>query len=121
MGEKKFFVDWGGDKKEIVFEDDIPFGRFMEILNSSADLDSAVESGNLNLRVDSFARELMIACIKSPDDFKDDISIAKVPVKVMLQIIPKILKEYPLIDFLQQITRNLLPKSNVKVPKANTK
>ena len=121
MAEKKFFVDWGGSKKEITFDDDISFGRFMEVIHASGDLDK-IADGVVDIRPDPFIRELVRTCIISPKSLNNEEEIAKVPMKTMFQIIENIMKEYPLLDILKKIAMAVGMRPQ-PVPKAsrNTK
>ena len=102
MAEKKFFVQWGDDKREVVFESDIPYGRFMEVLRAAGKLDD-IMNGSLDLDIDIFTRELIRATVITPKELTSDVELAKVPVKVMLEIIENVMAEYQLTDFLKRI------------------
>ena len=107
MALKTFIVDWDGQKRKIVYEDDISFGKFMEVVNNSGDMDKLFSSGEFEFRMDPFIRQLLVQVIKEPKEFTDDAEIAKVPLKIMMKVIPVIMKEYPLLDFLTQIAASI--------------
>ena len=102
MTEKKFFVKWGGTQREIIFDSDIPYGRFMEVVRSAGNFD-AILRNDLDINVDIFARELLRATVISPKEFTDSEELAKIPTSVMLDVIEHVMAEYQLMGFLKRV------------------
>ena len=95
---ESFTVYFKGKKEIIEFETELSFGDTELIINKSVDL-SDVNKPKINIA--NYRRLLLLKTIKkAPFGFANEQQINAVPNKVMNEVLEKISKEYPLVNFL---------------------
>ena len=99
MAIKSFEIDMDGKKEIIEYEDDLLFGELEAIVNISVDL-SDVTKPKVDLpkyRMNILTKALR----KAPFPIDDATSIRNLKSKVAKQIISEVMKDYPLMRFLE--------------------
>ena len=101
MGIKTFEIDYGDPpKKEIMeYEDDLTFGELENIVNQSIDL-SDVSKPKVNIPKYRMA-VLTKVMRKAPFPVNDEVAIRNLKAKTAKQIISEVMKDYPLMRFLE--------------------
>ena len=126
MAIKSFEIDMDGKKEIIEYEDDLLFGELEAIVNISVDL-SDVTKPKVDLpkyRMNILTKVLR----KAPFPIDDATAIRNLKSKVAKQIISEVMKDYPLMRFLEdwmvtfvgtQETPSLPTVSTTSLPKAS--
>ena len=126
MAIKSFEIDIDGKKEIIEYEDDLLFGELEAIVNISVDL-SDVTKPKVDLpkyRMNILTKVLR----KAPFPTDDVASIRNLKAKVAKQIISEVMKDYPLMRFLEdwmvtfvgtQEATNLPTESITSLPKVS--
>ena len=126
MAIKSFEIDIDGKKEIIEYEDDLLFGELEAIVNISVDL-SDVTKPKVDLpkyRMNILTKVLR----KAPFPIDDATSIRNLKAKTAKQIISEVMKDYPLMRFLEdwmvtfvgtQEATNLPTESITSLPKAS--
>ena len=99
MAIKSFKITMGGKKEIIEYEDDLTFGELEAIVNISVDL-SDVTKPKVDLpkyRMNILTKVLR----KAPFPTDDATAIRNLKSKVAKQIISEVMKDYPLMRFLE--------------------
>ena len=99
MAIKSFKITMEGKKEIIEYEDDLTFGELENVVNMSVDL-SDVTKPKVNLpkyRINILTRVLR----KAPFPTNDANAIRNLKNKVAKQIISEVMKDYPLMRFLE--------------------
>ena len=99
MAIKSFKIKVDGKKEIIEYEDDLTFGELENVINESVDL-SDVTKPKVNLpkyRINILTRVLR----KTPFPTNDANAIRNLKNKVVKQIISEVMKDYPLMQFLE--------------------
>ena len=99
MAIKSFEIDMDGKKEIIEYEDDLLFGELEAIVNVSVDL-SDVTKPKVDLpkyRMNILTKVLR----KAPFPIDDATSIRSLKAKTAKQIISEVMKDYPLMRFLE--------------------
>jgi len=96
---KTFEIDWEGAKETVEYEDDLTFGELESILNQSVDLTDVtkpkVDLPKYRINI------LMTALTKAPFQLRSLDSIKKLKSKTVKTIIGEVMKDYPLMQFLE--------------------
>ena len=97
---KTFKIDWkDGEKAEIEYEDDLTFGELENIINQSIDL-TDVAKPKVNIPV--YRRNILTKVITKAPFRTGDINIINgLKSKVTKKIISEVMKDYPLMQFLE--------------------
>ena len=123
---KTFEIDIDGKKEVIEYEDDLTFGELENVVNQSVDL-SDVTKPKVNLpkyRMNILTKVLR----KAPFPIDDATSIRSLKAKTAKQIISEVMKDYPLMRFLEdwmvtfvgtQEATNLPTESITSLPKTS--
>ena len=99
MAIKTFKINWEGKKEIMEYEDDLTFGELEAIVNISVDL-SDVTKPKVDLpkyRMNILTKVLR----KAPFQIDDATAIRNLKSKVAKQIISEVMKDYPLMRFLE--------------------
>ena len=123
---KTFEIDWEGKKEIVEYEDDLTFGELENIVNQSVDL-SDVTKPKVNLP--KYRMNILTSVLrKAPFPVNDEVAIRNLKAKTAKQIISEVMKDYPLMRFLEdwmvtfvgtQETTNLPTESITSLPKAS--
>ena len=126
MAIKSFEIDIDGKKEIIEYEDDLLFGELEAIVNVSVDLSDVTKP-----KVDLPKYRMNILCKvikKAPFPIDNPAAIRNLKAKVAKQIISEVMKDYPLMRFLEdwmvtfvgtQEATNLPTESTTSLPKAS--
>jgi hypothetical protein len=99
MAIQSFEIDINGTIETIEFEDDMPFGKFEQIIMKTAN----IQDDNLLDNVQKYRKEIMLNSIKkAPFPITVD-GLNEVGYKVITEIGNKILDAYPLGEYLNQM------------------
>ena len=126
MTIKSFDIDIDGKKEIIEYEDDLLFGELEAIVNVSVDLSDVAKP-----KVDLPKYRMNILCKvlrKAPFPMNDVGAIKNLKAKTAKQIISEVMKDYPLMRFLEdwmvtfvgtQEATNLPTESTTSLPKTS--
>ena len=99
MALKTFEIDWENKKESIEYEDDLTFGELENIVNQSVDL-TDVTKPKVNIPV--YRRNILTKVItKAPFRTGDINVINQLKSKQTKKIISEVMKDYPLMQFLE--------------------
>ena len=123
---KTFEVDIDGKKEIIEYEDDLLFGELEAIVNTSVDL---TDVSKPKVDLPKYRMNILTKVIrKAPFPTNDVTAIRNLKSKVAKQIISEVMKDYPLMRFLEdwmvtfvgtQEAMNLPTESITSLPKAS--
>ena len=123
---KTFEIDMNGKKEVIEYEDDLTFGELENVVNQSVDL-SDITKPKVNLP--KYRMNILTTVLrKAPFPMNDAGAIRNLKAKVAKQIISEVMKDYPLMRFLEdwmvtfvgtQGVPNLPTESTSSLPKAS--
>ena len=126
MAIKSFKITMEGKKEIIEYEDDLTFGELENVVNQSVDL-SDVTKPKVNLP--KYRMNILTTVLrKAPFPMNDAGAIRNLKAKVAKQIISEVMKDYPLMRFLEdwmvtfvgtQEATNLPTESITSLPKAS--
>ena len=96
---KTFEIDMNGKKEVIEYEDDLTFGELENVVNQSVDL-SDITKPKVNLP--KYRMNILTSVLrKAPFPIRDSGAIKNLKAKVAKQIISEVMKDYPLMRFLE--------------------
>ena len=96
---KTFEIDMDGKKEVIEYEDDLTFGELENVVNQSVDL-SDITKPKVNLP--KYRMNILTTVLrKAPFPMNDAGAIRNLKAKVAKQIISEVMKDYPLMRFLE--------------------
>ena len=96
---KTFEIDMNGKKEVIEFEDDLTFGELENVVNESVDL-SDVTKPKVNLP--KYRMNILTSVLrKAPFPINNADAIKNLKATVAKQIISEVMKDYPLMRFLE--------------------
>ena len=101
MAIKSFEIDFGEPpKKEIIeYEDDLTFGELENIVNQSVDLADVAKP---KVNIPKYRMNVLTKVIrKAPFPINNELAIRNLKAKVAKQIISEVMKDYPLMRFLE--------------------
>ena len=99
MAIKSFKITMEGKKEIIEYEDDLTFGELENVVNESVDL-SDVTKPKVNLP--KYRMNILTSVLrKAPFPIRDSGAIKNLKAKVAKQIISEVMKDYPLMQFLE--------------------
>ena len=99
---KTFSIKFKGADAEVQFEDDMPFGRFEEIIKKCANFQ---EGTNPVTNVQTYRKEIMLNTLKkAPFEISED-GLNGLGYKEVTSIAEKILAAYPLGSYLNQMMK----------------
>ena len=102
MELKTFTIQFKGTPEEVQFEDDMPFGKFEEIIKKCANFQ---EGTNPVTNVQVYRREVMLNTLKkAPFEISED-GLDQLGYKEVTEIAEKILAAYPLGNYLNQMMK----------------
>ena len=126
MAIKSFKITMEGKKGIIEYEDDLTFGELENVVNQSVDL-SDVTKPKVNLP--KYRMNILTTVLrKAPFPMNDAGAIRNLKAKVAKQIISEVMKDYPLMRFLEdwmvtfvgtQEVTSLPTESTTSLPKAS--
>ena len=99
MAIKSFKITMEGKKEIIEYEDDLTFGELENVVNQSVDL-SDITKPKVNLP--KYRMNILTTVLrKAPFPMNDAGAIRNLKAKVAKQIISEVMKDYPLMRFLE--------------------
>ena len=99
---KTFSITFKGAATEVQYEDDMPFGKFEEIIKKCANFQ---EGTNPVTNVQTYRKEIMLNTIKkAPFEISED-GLNTLGYKEVTSIAEKILAAYPLGNYLSQMMK----------------
>jgi len=126
MAIKSFKITMEGKKEIIEYEDDLTFGELENVVNQSVDL-SDITKPKVNLP--KYRMNILTTVLrKAPFPMNDAGAIRNLKAKVAKQIISEVMKDYPLMRFLEdwmvtfvgtQDQTSLPTESTTTLPKAS--
>lgn len=100
MANKTFEIDWNGTKANIIYDDDLNYGEFSNILKSTVDVTNIV-SGQIKINIDGYISLILQKTIRQAPFNPNKAEIDKIGKKTMNVIVKEILASYPLGDSLE--------------------
>ena len=126
MAIKSFEIDIDGKKEIIEYEDDLTFGELENIVNQSVDLTDVAKP---KVNIPKYRMNVLTKVLrKAPFPTNDAGAIRNLKAKVAKQIISEVMKDYPLMRFLEdwmvtfvgtQEAMNLPTESTTSLPKVS--
>ena len=126
MAIKSFEIDMDGKKEIIEYEDDLLFGELEAIVNISVDLSDVTKP---KVDLPKYRMNILTTVLrKAPFPLNDAGSIRSLKAKEAKQIISEVMKDYPLMRFLEdwmvtfvgtQEATNLPTESTTSLPKTS--
>jgi len=96
---KTFNIDWEGKKEPVEYEDDLTFGELEGIINASVDLTDVTKP---KVNIPTYRMNILTKVIrKAPFPINDAVAIRNLKAKMAKQIISEVMKDYPLMQFLE--------------------
>ncbi len=95
-----FEIQYDGKPANIEFEDDIPYGKFSDILKKSVDL-NGVLTGSIKIDIPVYISLILQNCITSAPFNPSQAELDKLGRKLYTKIVKEILSHYPLGDSLE--------------------
>ena len=124
MAIKTFEIDWEGRKEIIEYEDDLTFGELEAILANAIDVSDITKP---KVNIPEYRMAIMLKVLrKAPFPMNDVGAIRNLKAKTAKQIISEVMKDYPLMRFLEdwmvtfvgtQEAMNLPSESITSLPK----
>ena len=118
MTIQSFEIDYEGEKKFIEYEDDLTFGELEAILNECLDL-SDVTKPKVNLP--KYRQSILLKTVK-----KAPFEVGSLPVlrnlrtSVVNQVLKGVLKDYPLVRFLEDWVRTFVGNEDLSISEVST-
>lgn len=100
MANKSFEIDWNGSKATIIFDDDLNYGEFSQILKSTVDVTNIV-AGQIKINIDGYISQILQKTIRQAPFNPNRDELNKIGKKTMNLIVKEILASYPLGDSLE--------------------
>ena len=126
MALKTFKFDWKDVKETIEYEDDLTFGELEAILQNCIDL---TDISKPKVDIPKYRYQILLKVLrKAPFPIRDAGAIKNLKAKVAKQIISEVMKDYPLMRFLEdwmvtfvgtQEATNLPTESTTSLPKTS--
>ena len=126
MALKSFELDIDGKKEIIEYEDDLTFGELENVINESVDLSDVTKP---KVNIPKYRMNILTTVLrKAPFPINNVGAIKNLKAKVAKQIISEVMKDYPLMRFLEDwmVTfvgipeaTNLPSESTTSLPKAS--
>ena len=126
MATKSFKITMDGKKEIIEYEDDLTFGELENVINQSVDLTDVTKP---KVNIPKYRMNILTTVLrKAPFPMNDAGAIRNLKAKVAKQIISEVMKDYPLMRFLEDwmVTfvgipeaTNLPTESTTSLPKAS--
>jgi len=99
MATKSFKITMDGKKEIIEYEDDLTFGELENVVNMSVDLSDVAKP---KVDLPKYRINILTSVLrKAPFPTNDANSIRNLKNKVVKQIISEVMKDYPLMQFLE--------------------
>jgi len=96
---KTFEIDMDGKKEVIEYEDDLTFGELENVINQSVDLTDVTKP---KVNIPKYRMNILTTVLrKAPFPINNVGAIKNLKAKVAKQIISEVMKDYPLMRFLE--------------------
>ena len=118
MAIQTFEIKYEGKKEIIEYEDDLTFGELEAILDQCLDL-SDVTKPKVNLP--QYRQSILLKTVKkAPFEVGSLPSLRNLKTSVVEQILKGVLKDYPLVTFLEGWVRTFVGNEEVSISEAST-
>ena len=118
MTIQSFEIDYEGEKKFIEYEDDLTFGELEAILNECLDL-SDVTKPKVNLP--QYRQSILLKTVKkAPFEVGSLPSLRNLKTSVVEQVLKGVLKDYPLVRFLEDWVRTFVGNEDLSISEVST-
>ena len=118
MAIQTFEIKYEGKKEIIEYEDDLTFGELEAILDQCLDL-SDVTKPKVNLP--QYRQSILLKTVKkAPFEVGSLPSLRNLKTSVVEQVLKGVLKDYPLVTFLEGWVRTFVGNEEVSISEAST-
>ena len=118
MAIQTFEIKYEGKKEIIEYEDDLTFGELEAILDQCLDL-SDVTKPKVNLP--QYRQSILLKTVKkAPFEVGSLSSLRNLKTSVVEQILKGVLKDYPLVTFLEGWVRTFVGNEDLSISEAST-
>ena len=118
MTIQSFEIDYEGEKKLIEYEDDLTFGELEAILNECLDL-SDVTKPKVNLP--KYRQSILLKTVKkAPFEVGNLSTLRNLRTSVVNQVLKGVLKDYPLVRFLEDWVRTFVGNEDLSISEVST-
>jgi len=117
MTIRSFKIDFEGKKASIEYEDDLTFGELEAILNQCLDL-SDVTKPKVNLPL--YRQSILLKAVKTAPFTIDLPTIRNLKMSVVNKVLKGVLKDYPLVRFLEDWVGTFVGNEEINISQAST-
>ena len=118
MTIQSFEIDYEGGKETIEYEDDLTFGELEAILNECLDL-SDVTKPKVNLP--KYRQSILLKTVKkAPFEVGNLPTLRNLKTSVVNQVLKGVLKDYPLVRFLEDWVRTFVGNEDLSISEVST-
>jgi len=118
MTIQSFEIDYEGGKEFIEYEDDLTFGELEAILNECLDL-SDVTKPKVNLP--KYRQSILLKTVKkAPFEVGNLPTLRNLKTSVVNQVLKGVLKDYPLVRFLEDWVRTFVGNEDLSISEVST-
>ena len=118
MTIQSFEIDYEGGKENIEYEDDLTFGELEAILNECLDL-SDVTKPKVNLP--KYRQSILLKTVKkAPYEVASLPTLRNLKTSVVNQVLKGVLKDYPLVKFLEDWVRTFVGNEELNISRQST-
>ena len=117
MAIQTFEIKYEGKKEIIEYEDDLTFGELEAILNQCLDL-SDVTKPKVNLP--QYRQSILLKAVQKAPFNIDLPTIRNLRTSVVNQVLKGVLKDYPLVTFLEGWVRTFVGNEDLSISEAST-
>ena len=118
MTIQSFEIDYEGGKETIEYEDDLTFGELEAILNECLDL-ADVTKPKVNLP--KYRQSILLKTVKkAPFEVASLPTLRNLKTSVVNQVLKGVLKDYPLVMFLEDWVRTFVGNEDLSISEVST-
>ena len=118
MTIQSFEINYEGGKETIEYEDDLTFGELEAILNQCLDL-SDVTKPKVNLP--QYRQSILLKTVKkAPFEIGSLPALRNLRTSVVNQVLKGVLKDYPLVTFLEDWVRTFVGNEDLSISEVST-
>ena len=117
MAIQSFEIDYEGKKEIVEYEDDLAFGELEAILNQCLDL-SDVTKPKVNLP--QYRQSILLKAVEKAPFNVDLPTIRNLRTSVVNQVLKGVLKDFPLVKFLEDWVGTFVGQEDMNIKQAST-
>ena len=117
MAIQSFEIDYEGKKEIVEYEDDLAFGELEAILNQCLDL-SDVTKPKVNLP--QYRQSILLKAVQKAPFNIDLPTIRNLRTSVVNQVLKGVLKDFPLVKFLEDWVGTFVGQEDMNIKQAST-